>query len=602
MKKIMLSIITVLLSFTVFMKVNAQEFVAEVNSKKYESLKDAIDNCEENDEIVLLTDVKENIDINKNITLNLNNKTLTTSNKKSIITISIKNQGTLTIKNGTISDANATNDGGAILINNSSTIDIDNVIFKNNKGVNGGAIKTYGGNLNITNSKFINNSLQKTGNGGAIQIAASNNNSIVTVKNTTFDKNIGTMGSAISISSNSANYKASIEIINVNFMNNNAGVAGTLHVSGKYTFYKITDSTFEKNESKTYGGAIYATEASRDGESTVITNTIFDNNKSARGGAIYLKGTGETPNVATSRSFIIDENSVLKNNKATVAGGALYLDSDSSTTTNVVIKGFVHNNTAKTEADDIFSNGKKVVLHLSVKKNLTLNDCGDKIDGWYNDAKSNRWNAHDEENIYTEVITELTLTGKQTLKAAHNRMGKVIARYIDEEGNKLHDDIIYTGEMNTEYKTSSIFIKNYVLKEVDNEETGVFGKENILITYIYSKVKGTLRVKYIDTFGKVLHDDIVTENYIDTEYTTEEIKFDEFKLKEIKGNKEGKYTDGETTVTYIYEFVGGGIGEGEPDKDPEIPSTGIKENYVVEILTIINIISLSIVSIIKKIY
>lgn len=204
MKKIMLSIITVLLSFTVFMKVNAQEFVAEVNSKKYESLKDAIDNCEENDEIVLLTDVKENIDINKNITLNLNNKTLTTSNKKSIITISIKNQGTLTIKNGTISDANATNDGGAILINNSSTIDIDNVIFKNNKGVNGGAIKTYGGNLNITNSKFINNSLQKTGNGGAIQIAASNNNSIVTVKNTTFDKNIGTMGSAISISSNSA--------------------------------------------------------------------------------------------------------------------------------------------------------------------------------------------------------------------------------------------------------------------------------------------------------------------------------------------------------------------------------------------------------------
>ena len=63
----------------------------------------------------------------------------------------------------------------------------------------------------------------------------------------------------------------------------------------------------------------------------------------------------------------------------------------------------------------------------------TLNDCGDKIDGWYTDANGQRWNFHGEEPFFQNLLdsgAELTQNedgtytitageGGLALKAAH---------------------------------------------------------------------------------------------------------------------------------------------------------------------------------------
>ena len=539
MKKIFACIFVMLLSFTAFSTVKADNFIAKNNDTnvEFETLTEAIEKSKEGEEIVLLTDVKENVKINKNIILNLNGKSLTTADiKNSIITVSITDKGTLIIKNGTITGANAQTDGGALYITNSSTIKIDNVTFSNNKGINGGAIKSYGGHIIISNgSKFINNSLQKYGNGGAMQIAATVGNSLVEISNTTFEGNSSMMGGAISISSNNPDYTAKLVVKNSKFNKNVASVSGgAIHTSGRYTFYDIENVTFDGNKAKTYGGAIYATEAARNGETTAIKNSKFYSNQANFGGAIYLNGTGETPGNVITRSFILDEKTEVINNKATNGGGALYLTSDSSTTTKVFVNGELYNNTAKNYADDIYSVGKKVELHLTnVKENTYLSDCEHKIDGWYVDEKGNRWNGHDLDKLNTVLVKELTLTGVQNLKAAHKGVSKVNAIYVDNFGNTLNETITSTGFIGEDYKTSALDITDY-------------------------------------------------------------------KLIEIKGNENGKYADEEITVTYVYEFDGG-KGQGEPDlKDPDIPITGINDGYVTEMFTLLSLISLVVLKKIKK--
>ena len=538
MKKFFAYLFVMLVSFSAFSTVKADNFIAKNNdtNEEFETLTEAIEKSKEGEEIVLLTDVKENVKIDKNIILNLNGKSLTTADaKNSIITVSITAKGTLTIKDGIITGANAQYDGGALHITESSTIKIDNVTFSNNKGINGGAIKSFGGHIIISNgSKFINNSLQKYGVGGAIQIAATASNSLVEISDTTFEGNSSMMGGAISISSNNPVFTAKLVVKNSKFNKNAASSSGgAIHTSGRYTFYVIENVTFDGNQAKTYGGAIYATEAARDGETTTIKNSKFYSNQASLGGAIYLNGTGETPGNVITRSFILDENTEVIGNNANI-GGALYLTSDSSTNTKVFVNGKLYNNTAKKYADDIYSVGRKVELHLTnVKENTYLSDCEHKIDGWYVDEKGNRWNGHDLGKLNTILVKELTLTGVQNLKAAHKVVGKVNAIYVDNFGNTLNETITSTGFIDEDYKTSALDITDY-------------------------------------------------------------------KLIEIKGNESGKYADEEITVTYVYEFDGG-KGQGEPDiVDPDIPITGINDGYVTEMFTLLSLISLVVLKKIKK--
>ena len=68
--------------------------------------------------------------------------------------------------------------------------------------------------------------------------------------------------------------------------------------------------------------------------------------------------------------------------------------------------------------------------------------------------------------------------------------GNVIARYVDEDGNELAEDVITSDYVNQEYTTEAKEIKDYELIEVKGEETGTYTKEDITVTYVYQFVMG----------------------------------------------------------------------------------------------------------------
>ena len=80
--------------------VKAGSYVAEINGTKYESLQAAINAANTNDTVTLLADATEDVTINKNITLDLNGKTLTNTGAGKA-TISVTG-GTVTVKGGSV--------------------------------------------------------------------------------------------------------------------------------------------------------------------------------------------------------------------------------------------------------------------------------------------------------------------------------------------------------------------------------------------------------------------------------------------------------------------------------------------------------------------
>lgn len=74
--------------------------VARVGNNEYTTLAKAIAAAKDGDTVTLLADATEDVTINKNITLELDGKTLTNTNSGKA-TISVTG-GTVTVKNGTV--------------------------------------------------------------------------------------------------------------------------------------------------------------------------------------------------------------------------------------------------------------------------------------------------------------------------------------------------------------------------------------------------------------------------------------------------------------------------------------------------------------------
>lgn len=97
------------------------------------------------------------------------------------------------------------------------------------------------------------------------------------------------------------------------------------------------------------------------------------------------------------------------------------------------------------------------------------------------------------------------------------------------------------------------------------------------------EIEGKVIVHYVTRNGKKLTDDIVMEEYVGTDYKTNKKEFDKYSFIKLIGAAEGKFIEGITEITYIYDLT------------PLPPKTGMKENnsflYVKYILTSISLIA-----------
>ena len=502
-------------------------YVAQIGETKYETLDEAILAASNNDTIVLLANATtKGIELRKNITIDGKENTIT-FNEKGIALFGIS----LTIKNATVKMTGVTGtpysewtwmaisankNASLTLVNTNMTMDANGKSFKDNHAIYFGSnnkltlnnstleIKNYvedalewdggdgGYNVTLTNSTFTSDN-NRSGFTGTFTVKA--DNSKINVINSTGNGSNGSNfeiinDSRVKFNNNKAHglsaSKLTIDNSKVEAKNNGAN---GVHVSGTLTVINKSTLTIENNgcsiSSKwTIPGALYV--AGQDSLIDKTTELTITNNN---GSGIYIKNTG---------SLTLETGTITKNiAEKLLVGGGINNNGKLILSDNVII----NNNKAEKSADDIY-NGEKAVLKISkantdanlIEKredNKQLNDCTDKIDGWYDDSENNRWNAHDKENKHVEEIETNTFEGTLSIKAAHGIYGKLIVRYVDTKGNVLSKEITSTKKVDTEYTTIEKEFEDYSLTDVQGETKGKYIDGTITVTYIYEFTGGT---------------------------------------------------------------------------------------------------------------
>ena len=263
-------------SFTAMPNMAAQIVDTDGNSvAAYATLQEAFDNVKTGDTVTLLADTKEDVTINKNITLDLGGKTLTNTNAGKA-TISVTG-GTVTVKNGTViggtgyynievtknSNANLTLEGvtatagntGSSMLDNWGTLTITSGTYTGGLDV----VKSEeGSTLNIHGGKFTLN-YSTDGYTGVIL-----NYGTATITDGEFIQNATSGGDwdhpQVVATGVVEGYPAITKITGGTFTNNMSG-EGIFRGIGKGTYdnFKVSGGTFNKSVSSSYLMDGYAT-------------------------------------------------------------------------------------------------------------------------------------------------------------------------------------------------------------------------------------------------------------------------------------------------------------------------------------------------------
>ncbi|ORI50706.1 hypothetical protein BMS87_09010 [Leuconostoc pseudomesenteroides] len=95
----------------------------------------------------------------------------------------------------------------------------------------------------------------------------------------------------------------------------------------------------------------------------------------------------------------------------------------------------------------------------------------DSVDGLTHDSK---------DNVQTIVYAKTPVAG-----------GNVTAKYVDENGNPIADDVIASGNVGDPYSTTQKDVPGYTFKEVQGNPTGSFTDQDQTVTYVYTKNPAT---------------------------------------------------------------------------------------------------------------
>ena len=344
--------------------------------------------CILSDEIVLTGDLQIVVIARRRLRKNLKSTTLMIQAAAGKRHFKVENGKKLTVKGMTLSDGNPGDAGGSILASG-GTVEVENVVFKNNKGTTGGALeseKDVGNNppsVSIKGATFDNN--EGTNGGGAINAKAGS----VVVETSTFKNNKATSGNGGAVASvTDLTVKTSV------FESNSApsGSGGAVSVEGK----KLTmEGTTLKSNSAQNGGALEV----KEGEADLRTIEVESNTATGEGGAILVdksdvtlassniksnngqKGGGIKTKNMGGKTMESNSNT-FSDNVGSDGGGAFHMEDEVNAIIKVFESTFSGNKGASDEADDMKSTGDsnilvRVVDLLSeiVRKGLPQPDC-----------------------------------------------------------------------------------------------------------------------------------------------------------------------------------------------------------------------------------
>lgn len=532
MKKISKILLAVLTLFTINLaNIKADEIkVARINDTDYTSLDEAINAASDETTIELLNDAETaGMNLNKNIIIEGNNKTIT-FNDKGIALWGKK----LTFKNTIITMTGvgstpytaewnwqaicASKDSELNLINSNMTMDGTNagnahaLYFTGNdklnltnstlsiKNYNQDALEWDGGdggyNINLIDSTFTSDH-NRSGFTGTFVVKAENSN--INVINNTGNGSNGShfelINSLVDFSNNGGHglSAGNLTINNSTVTANNNGGNG-IHVGGKLEVTNNSTVTITNNDchisSKwTIPGALYI---GGNGIIDKTTNLTITNNN---GSGIYIKERAEL----TIETGLITKNIATKLGK----GGGI----NNHGTINISEGVEINNNSAEISGDDIYSEGVINLPEVIKDKDLIetredekeLNDCHHTINGWYDDKEETRWEAHAEntDNNYIQLVNKGIYEGNFSIKAAHDNKGTLIINHVDSDGNRLTEEVTNVGEVGTKYTTEKKNFEGYTFITVEGNPTGEYAYETTYVTYYYDKNTGTGNVEIL---------------------------------------------------------------------------------------------------------
>ena len=402
------------------------------------------------DTIRLLDDCEETVQISMNskkntptqLTFDLNGHAIDgKGEKRCIVGIqanSATDRCTLTVKNGTLKNgaAGKGSSGGAISWPCDLKIE-DCTIEKNADKAIAVSFQGEDGLVEISGTDFIGNHEERpAGSGGAVSIAM---DGTAKISDCTFtDNSAGSMGGAIYCDHGELN------ITDCTFEKNKAACGGAVACMGTRITLEGDSAAMKENTASVMGGAIHI-----QGQSVLnIGDAMLADNEAAWGGAI------------SAYASEVNIHGTLEGNTAARLGGGCYNSASMLNLNGAVIC----NNRAGTAGDDIFNADAAAKLSLGGTGKQTLDDCGDQIDGWYEDGMPGtaenddgttstvygpRWDAHSEQN-HVKACPAGTVEGALAVKAAHK---VIVPMEPDEPDAPFHSKSKAATNLNSRYQS-----------------------------------------------------------------------------------------------------------------------------------------------------
>ena len=492
-------------------KPEVPKYAAKIGDTEYETIAAAINAIQEgssDNTITLLCDVKENIKINKSLTLDLGGYTLTGDGTKTVVAIAGK-EIKVTVRNGTITGGKSTNGGGLDI--QSGEILLEKCNITKNNAVNGGAININGSaNVQIKGSEIHDNTA--TNSGGAIYMASGwaidgYYNCACEIVDTKLNNNSANVGGALGMGASLYQYNdmhitASFTMSGKSEISSNTAKTltttnggGGVYLIGNGSRFIMNDGFITDNVAEnSCGGAIF----SKNWRGITLNGgSITGNSAKMHGGAIYIENVNLTNNPLEEEVLNVAAGVTITDNHCGGNGGGIAALKD--VTVKIAKNSALYNNTAETIGDDVYSgSGNQLNLPAATEMSggLILSSDNFPITDWYYDGFKDASTRHRWGEEYNDLDIDATVAnGALTYKTGiYYEIFKPVENFEDTIALKAAHAQLFTltynvtGDLPEGYTAptaqSMLVGSKYTVAEVPESVTGT--KDGVNGTYSFS--------------------------------------------------------------------------------------------------------------------